>query len=103
VRCGARYEADDSDPERESEVVYPSGSSRSCSSCSVLVLALAFGAPSTFLDVGTAGRSIGVAGVAVPVDLAAVTFGRSRWVPCSASWGPRRPIRRSETGVHPQS
>ena len=76
IGYGTLYKADDRDPDSESEVggvPLRFVSLILVSYCSVLVLALSFGAPGTFLDGGT-GRTVGVGGLAVAVDTVEVTL-----------------------------
>jgi len=76
IGYGTLYKADDRDPDSESEVggvPLRFVSLVLVSYCSVLVLALAFGAPGTFLDSGT-GPTIGVGGLVVTVETIEVTL-----------------------------
>jgi uncharacterized membrane protein len=76
IGYGALYKADDRDPESETEVggvPLRFVSLVLVSYCSVLVLALAFGAPETFVGVN-GGRTIGVGRVVVPLRTVEVTL-----------------------------
>jgi uncharacterized membrane protein len=76
IGYGALYKADDRDPDAETEVggiPLRFVSLVLVSYGSVFVLAVAFGAPGTFLTDTAGGRTVGVAGVEVGVSTAAVT------------------------------
>jgi len=76
IGYGALYKADDRDPETETEVrgiPLRFVSLVLVSYCSVLVLALAFGAPGTFLGDTGGGRTIGIGGVRVAIRTVEVT------------------------------
>ena len=76
IGYGALYKADDRDPESETEVggvPLRFVSLVLVSYCSVLVLALAFGAPETFLG-ENGGRTIGVGSAVVPLRTVEVTL-----------------------------
>jgi uncharacterized membrane protein len=75
IGYGALYKADDRDPESETEVggvPLRFVSLVLVSYCSVLVLAVAFGAPGTFIAGAGSDRLVG-GGVAVSLDTVAVT------------------------------
>jgi uncharacterized membrane protein len=77
IGYGALYKADDRNPDAETEVggiPLRFVSLVLVSYCSVLVLSLAFGAPSTFLADTGGGRTVGVVGVRVAVRTAEVTI-----------------------------
>jgi uncharacterized membrane protein len=77
IGYGALYKADDRDPDSETEVggvPLRFVSLVLVSYCSVLVLALAFGAPGTFLADTGGGRTVGVGGVRVAVQTVEVTI-----------------------------
>jgi len=77
IGYGALYKADDRDPEAETEVggvPLRFVSLILVSYCSVLTLALAFGAPGTFLADTGGGRSVGVGGVRVAIRTVEVTI-----------------------------
>lgn len=76
IGYGALYKADDRDPESETEVggvPLRFVSLVLVSYCSVLVLAVAFGAPGTFIAEAGSDRIVGVGGVAVSLETVAVT------------------------------
>jgi uncharacterized membrane protein len=76
IGYGALYKADDRDPERETEVggvPLRFVSLVLVSYCSVFVLAVAFGAPETFLG-DTGGRTVGVGAIRISVRTAEVTI-----------------------------
>jgi uncharacterized membrane protein len=77
IGYGALYKADDRDPESETEVggvPLRFVSLVLVSYCSVFVLAVAFGAPGTFLADTTGGRAVGVGSLQVGVRTAEVTI-----------------------------
>jgi uncharacterized membrane protein len=77
IGYGALYKADDRDPDSEMEVrgvPLRFVSLVLVSYCSVLVLALAFGAPGTFLADTGGGRTVGGGGVRVAVRTVEVTI-----------------------------
>jgi uncharacterized membrane protein len=77
IGYGALYKADDRDPDSETEVggvPVRFVSFVLVSYCSVLVLALAFGAPGTFIADTNGGRTVGVGGVHVAVRTVEVTI-----------------------------
>ncbi|GAB6861078.1 DUF2391 family protein [Haloplanus litoreus] len=77
IGYGTLYKADDRDPESETEVAgvpLRFVSLILVSYCSVLVLALAFGAPGTFLDVGVDGPTVGIGGATVALETVEVTL-----------------------------
>ncbi|AZH24058.1 DUF2391 family protein [Haloplanus aerogenes] len=77
IGYGALYKADDRDPETETDVggvPLRFVSLILVSYCSVLVLALAFGAPGTFLADTNGGRTVGVAGIHVTIRTIEVTI-----------------------------
>ena len=76
IGYGALYKADDRDPESETEVggvPLRFVSLVLVSYCSVLTLAVAFGAPGTFIAESGSGRIVGVGGVSVSLETVAVT------------------------------
>ncbi|WP_049937858.1 DUF2391 family protein [Haloplanus natans] len=76
IGYGALYKADDRNPEAETEVggvPLRFVSLVLVSYCSVLTLAIAFGAPGTFIAESGGDRVVGVGGVSVPLETVAVT------------------------------
>lgn len=76
IGYGALYKADDRDPEKETEVggiPLRFVSLVLVSYCSVLVLALAFGAPGTFLGDTGGGPTVGAVGIHVAIRTIEVT------------------------------
>ncbi|MFB6101697.1 MAG: DUF2391 family protein [Haloplanus sp.] len=77
IGYGALYKADDRDPEAETEVggvPLRFVSLVSVSYCSVLVLALAFDAPATFLADTAGGRTVSLGDIRISIRMVAVTL-----------------------------